>query len=158
MQRRSLLLAAVPTVMGLASKARAHHGWSSFDADRPLYLEGRAERVEWRNPHVELQLQLPAALVLPADLTKRTLPAQSSPLDGAAILAKTELPKRTDRRWTLELAPLTRMQAWQVAEIKPGAALSAVGYTSAGEKGEAVLRVEYLFIDGKAYGLRSAPA
>ena len=52
----------------------------------------------------------------------------------------------------------TRMQAWQVPEIKPGTAVSVVGFGLRDEKGEAVLRAEYLFVDGKAYGLRSSPA
>ena len=43
-------------------------------------------------------------------------------------------------------------------EIKPGATISAVGFTFKDEKGEAVMRVEYLFVDGKVYGLRSSPA
>ena len=50
------------------------------------------------------------------------------------------------------------MEAWKVAEIKPCQPVAAIGYTFPGEKGEAVLRVEYLFADGKAYGLRSSPA
>ena len=50
------------------------------------------------------------------------------------------------------------MQAWQVPEIKPGTAVSVVGFGLRDEKGEAVLRAEYLFVDGKAYGLRSSPA
>ena len=50
------------------------------------------------------------------------------------------------------------MEAWKVAEIKPGQTVAAIGYTFPAEKGEAVLRVEYLFVDGKAYGLRSSPA
>jgi len=152
MQRRVFLMAAVST------PALAHHGWSSFDADRPLYLEGRAAKVVWRNPHAEIELDVTAGLKLPADLAKRAVPAQSAGIDGPAILAKATLPTRSDKRWELELAPLTRLQAWQVAEIKPGTALSVVGYTFAGEKGEAILRVEYLFVDGKAYGLRSSPA
>jgi hypothetical protein len=104
-----------------------------------------------------VELELASPLKLPADLAKRPVPAQSAQLNGPGILAKAALPQRTDRRWELELAPLTRMQAWQVAEIKPGTPLSAVGYTFAGEKGDAVLRVEYLFVDGKACGLRSSP-
>jgi len=32
-----------------------------------------------------------------------------------------------------------------------------VGYTFSGEKGDAVLRAEYLFVGGKAYGMRSSP-
>ena len=43
-------------------------------------------------------------------------------------------------------------------EIKPGASLAVIGYTEPGEKGGAVLRVEYLFVDQQAYGLRSSPA
>ena len=50
------------------------------------------------------------------------------------------------------------MQAWQVPEIKPGTAVSVVGFGLRDEKGEAVLRAEYLFVGGKAYGLRSSPA
>jgi hypothetical protein len=68
------------------------------------------------------------------------------------------VPRRLDRQWELELAPLTRLEAWKVAEIKPGTTVSAVGFTFKEEKGEAVMRVEYLFVDGKVYGLRSSPA
>jgi hypothetical protein len=152
MQRRLFLAAAVSTPV------LAHHGWSSFDADRPIYLEGRAAKVSWRNPHAEIELELASPLALPTDLAKRPVPAQSASIDGPGILAKTVLPTRSDKRWELELAPLTRLEAWKVAEIKPGTPLSVVGYTFAGEKGEAILRVEYLFVDGKAYGLRSSPA
>ena len=84
--------------------------------------------------------------------------AYQTQMDGKALLAKTVLPTRKDRRWEVELAPLTRMQAWQVQEIKPGTAVSVVGFTLREEKGDAVLRAEYLFVDGKAYGLRSSPA
>ena len=60
--------------------------------------------------------------------------------------------------WEIELAPLTRMQAWQVAEVKPGQTVGVIGFAFAGEKGDPILRAEFLFVDGKAYGLRSAPA
>ena len=30
--------------------ALAHHGWSGFDQDRPLYLEGSVARVRWAQP------------------------------------------------------------------------------------------------------------
>lgn len=154
LQRRHVLLAATAIPWG----ARAHHGWSSFDPDRPIYLEGTVRKVRWQNPHAELELETPAELKLPADLAQRVVPAQVSPVDGKALLAETVLPTRKDRRWEVELAPLTRMQAWQVQEIKPGTAVSVVGFTLREEKGDAVLRAEYLFVDGKAYGLRSSPA
>jgi Family of unknown function (DUF6152) len=138
--------------------AHAHHGWSSFDQTRPLYLEGRAASVAWRNPHAELVLEVAPDLKLPPDLAARSLPAQSAPVDGVALLKAAQLPTRKDRRWSIELAPLSRMAAWQVPEIKPGDTIGVLGFTFAAEKGDAVLRVEYLFAAGKAFGLRSAPA
>lgn len=153
-QRRTLLLASAAAPLA----ARAHHGWSSFDQNRPLWLEGRATQVAWRNPHAELKLELPADPKLPADLAGRAVPAQSTPVDGKALLAAAQLPKRRDRVWTIELAPLTRLQAWAMPEIKVGAQVGVLGFTLTDEKGEAVLRAEYLWLDGKAYGLRSSPA
>jgi Family of unknown function (DUF6152) len=156
MQRRHVLI-ALPAALA-ALPARAHHGWSSFDLARPIYLEGRAAKVAWRNPHAELELELAAGLKLPADLASRRVPAQAASVDGAALLKAAALPTRTDRRWQIELAPLTRMQAWKVPEIKDGDSVAVLGFTFAGEKGDAVLRVEYLFFGGLVYGLRSAPA
>ncbi|MES2611951.1 MAG: DUF6152 family protein [Pseudomonadota bacterium] len=155
---RRQVLAAATALPLVPLMAHAHHGWSSFDADRPIYLEGTARKVRWQNPHAELELELPANLALPPNLAQRALPAQTAPVDGKALLARAVLPTRKDRRWEVELAPLTRMQAWQVAEIKPGTALSVLGFTLREEKGDAVLRAEYLFVDGKVYGLRSSPA
>lgn len=154
MQRRLLLLATAT----LPLAARAHHGWSSFDLSRPLYLEGRAVNVAWRNPHVELDLDVVADLKLPADLAQRSLPAQAATVDGPGLLKAAQTPTRKDQRWHIELAPLTRMEAWKVPPLKNGDSVALLGFTFAGEKGEAVLRVEYLWIAGKAYGLRSSPA
>jgi hypothetical protein len=114
--------------------------------------------VAWRNPHVEVELDLPATLALPGDLKQRQVPAQSAPVDAPRLLAAAVLPTRKDKRWELEFAPLTRMQAWQVPEFKSGDSLSVLGFTTPGEQGEAVLRVELLWFGGKAYGLRSSPA
>ena len=159
MQRRSFVAAiAGAGTAGLVPAARAHHGWSSFDQDRPVYLEGTAEKVSWGNPHAEVRLRVPGTLALPADLKTRAVPKQSAGLDGARILGAASLPRRKDAVWDVELAPISRMQAWQVAEIKAGQPLAVVGYTFTNEQGAAVLRVEYLFVDGKAYGLRSSPA
>jgi hypothetical protein len=36
--------------------------------------------------------------------------------------------------------------------------VGVLGFTYAEEKGDPVLRAEYLFVDGKVYGLRSSPA
>lgn len=93
LQRRHLLVLAASLPLG----ARAHHGWSSFDPERPIYLEGTVRKVRWQNPHAELELELPAGLKLPDDLAQRAVPAQTSPVDGKALLAKTVLPTRGDR-------------------------------------------------------------
>jgi hypothetical protein len=154
MQRRSLLVA----VLAAPLAARAHHGWSSFDQGRPIWLEGKAAKVAWRNPHAELTLELPADLKLPADLASRQLPAQSAGVDGPALLKAAQLPTRKDRLWEIELAPLTRMNAWKVPEIKVGDTVGVLGFTFNGEKGDPILRAEYLFVGGQVYGLRSSPA
>ena len=158
MQRRSVLsLAALPALPMLSTLAHAHHGWSSFDQDRPIYLEGRVSRVAWQNPHAELKLEVPAALSLPAGLAQRAVPAQSAPIDGKALLARAVLPTRRDRVWEIELAPLSRLQTWKVEPLKVGDTISLVGFTFIKEQGEAILRVEFLFVGDKAYGLRSSP-
>ena len=139
--------------------ARAHHGWGGFDQDRPIYLEGKAGTRHLEEPACRADAALTPGLALPADLAKRALPAQSASVDARAHpLPRPGCRRAQDPVWELELAPLTRMEAWKVAEIKPGQQVAAIGYTFPGEKGEAVLRVEYLFADGKAYGLRSSPA
>lgn len=155
MQRRLLL--AGTTLLALRP-AFAHHGWSSFDQQRPIYLEGRAARVQWRNPHAELDLELSQPLALPADLASRSVPAQSAPVDGPAILKAATLPTRKDRIWHVELAPLTRMDAWRVAPLTVGQSLAVIGFTFAEEKGDPILRAEFLMVGGQAYGLRSSPA
>lgn len=152
--RRTCLLAAA----ALPFAARAHHGWSSFDQDRPLFLQGRVVEVKWQNPHAELMLELPADYRLPADVATRAAPAQSAAVDGKALLAKAVAPTRKDRRWEIELAPLTRMEAWKVVPVKVGDTVGVLGFTFKDEKGEAVLRAEYLYANGQAYGLRSSPA
>jgi hypothetical protein len=42
MHRRTFV-AAAPALLALP--AWAHHGWSSFDQNRPIYLEGKATKV-----------------------------------------------------------------------------------------------------------------
>ena len=157
-RRDALKFSAVLSTAGLCLPALAHHGWSSFDQDRPIYLEGRVVKSSWQNPHAELELDVPAGLKVPTDLAARSLPAQTAPVDGKALLVKAVVPTRQDKLWEIELAPMSRMQAWNVAEIKPGANVAVLGFTFIGEKGEAVLRVEYLFVAGNTYALRSSPA
>jgi hypothetical protein len=37
--------------LAIPMAAAAHHGWSSYDTDRVLRLEGRFTAVSWSNPH-----------------------------------------------------------------------------------------------------------
>lgn len=160
MHRRELIghASACTGLALLPGWVHAHHGWSSFDQDRPIYLEGRAVDVKWRNPHAELVLELPETLSLPPDLARRALPAQTASVDGPALLARAELPRRRDRRWDVELAPLFRLGQWQMPEIQNGTGLALVGFTFKNEQGAALVRAEYVFLGGKTYGLRSSPA
>ena len=137
MKRRSIVIAAASLPVA-ARLAWAHHGWSSFDQDRPIYLEGKVVRTRWQNPHAELVIEVPAGLKLPADLATRTAAgAERAGRRRRACWPRRPCRRRNDRQWELELAPLTRMEAWKVAEIKPGTAISAVGFTIKDEKGEA---------------------
>ena len=92
---------------------------------------------------------------LPADLaSERAARAVGGGVDAQALLKAAALPTRKDRRWQVELAPLTRMGAWKTPEIKNGDALSMLGFTFAGEKGEAdAARRIPVPVGGKAYGL-----
>ena len=122
---------------------------------RDTRLAGEADR-QRTGDHPKLELG--GEPRLPPDLASRTLPAQQASVDAAALLKAARLPVRRERRWQVELAPLTRMQAWKVPEIRNGDTLGVLGYTFAGERGEAVLRAEYVWVAGGVYGLRSGPA
>jgi hypothetical protein len=140
MHRRTLLIAG----LGVALPAAAHHGWSSFNQDQPLYLEGRLKSVQWRNPHAEGVIEVATGLALPGDLAGRKLPAQSRvPADAAGD-------------WEVEFAPLSRMEAWGVTPLKAGDRVELIGYAGVAGKPR-LMRVEYLIVQGRAAGLRSAP-
>lgn len=144
--------AVVPT------PASAHHGWSSFDTAAPVYLVGTVRQVTWANPHAMLVIEPDAQVTLPSDLAGRTVPPQVAPVDAASVLGKAALPRRNAPRWTVELAPMSRLESWRLAPIAVGERVELVGYTLSQPQAEPVIRVEYLFRDGRAYGLRSGPA
>lgn len=137
--------------------ALAHHGWSSFDETKPVYLEGIVKSVAWQNPHAEFMLEVNGAAP-PAALSRFAVPKQSAPVDAIMILGTAKAPMRKDKVWEVELAPITRMDAWKVAPVKVGEKVSVVGYTHKDEKGEAILRVEFLIGNGKVTPLRSSPS
>ena len=134
----------------------AHHGWSSFDESRPLFLSGKVSSVKWQNPHAELTLQLSTPLALPANPANIRFPAQSASIDGSKLLASAQLPKHRGS-WNVELAPLTRMQAWKIEPIKIGDEISFIVFTYKDEAGPKVARAEFLMVGTNVYGLRSSP-
>ena len=139
----------------LAAPALAHHGWSSFDQDKPLYLSGTLTQVRWQNPHTEVMLRVDATK-LPEGMAARTVPAQQQSVDGPGILKKVQVPANAAGVWEVEFAPLSRMQAWGLSQpLKVGDRIEVIGYGLADDK--RVLRAEYLFINGKAYAFRSSP-
>lgn len=157
-RRHCFRFVAASAAAAWSTRVLAHHGWSSFDQERPLYLQGRVVEVRWRNPHAELVIDVPAGLSLPSGLAERRIPAQSAPIDAGSVLAKASLPRRRDQRWELELAPLFRLSQWQLDPVAEGTQVEVVGFGFRDERGPALLRVEFLFVDGRAYALRSSPA
>ncbi|HZA96674.1 MAG TPA: DUF6152 family protein [Burkholderiaceae bacterium] len=139
-----------------AAPVLAHHGWSSFDQDKPLYLSGTLTQVRWQNPHAEVMLRVDATK-LPDGIASRTVPEQQQSVDGAGILKKVQVPANAAGEWEVEFAPLSRMQAWGLSQPpKVGDRVEVIGYGLADEK-KRLLRVEYLFVNGKAYAFRSSP-
>ena len=154
MKYRHMLLGLAATAICVS--AFAHHGWSSFDQDRPLYLSGEVKSVRWQNPHAETVLSVDARLALPVSLTADALPAQTQSVDRTTLLKNLQLPPSPAGDWEVEFAPLTRMHAWGVAALKAGDRIELIGYAGVPGKPK-LMRVEYLIVGGKAYGLRSMP-
>ena len=141
----------------LAAPVLAHHGWSSFDQDKPLYLSGTLTQVRWQNPHTEVMLRADVTK-LPDGIATRTVPAQQQSVDGAGILKKVQVPANAAGVWEIEFAPLSRMQAWGLSQpLKVGDRIEVIGYGLADDNNKRLLRAEYLFINGKAYAFRSSP-
>jgi hypothetical protein len=141
----------------LAAPVLAHHGWSSFDQDKPLYLSGTLTQVRWQNPHTEVMLRVDATK-LPEGIASRTVPAQQQSVDGAGILKKVQVPANAAGVWEIEFAPLSRMQAWGLSQpLKVGDRVEVIGYGMADDSNKRLLRAEYLFVNGKAYAFRSSP-
>lgn len=152
--KQLLLLAAF-----FLPSAFAHHGWSSFEQDKPLYLQGTIKSVRWANPHAEAVIVVAPDLRLPLDLATRELPKQTQAVDGAALAKKTALPPAPSGEWQLEFAPLFRMQAWGMGEApKVGDTIEVIGYTAPTIARGRLMRVEYVFHGGRAAALRSSPA
>jgi hypothetical protein len=72
MKQRDWMLGALAAPwMAALSIVLAHRGSSSFDQDRPIYVEGKVVGVRWADPHAEVDIEVPANLKLANDLAKR---------------------------------------------------------------------------------------
>ena len=155
MNRRYFVQLAIGALF--AAPVLAHHGWSSFDQDKPLYLSGTLTQVRWQNPHTEVMLRVDATK-LPDGIASRAVPAQQQSIDSAGILKKVQVPANATGTWEVEFAPLSRMQAWGLSQpLKVGDRIEVIGYGLADDN-KRLLRAEYLFLNGKAYAFRSSPA
>ncbi|HEU0203587.1 MAG TPA: DUF6152 family protein [Burkholderiaceae bacterium] len=76
--RFALLLVAA---MSLASAVLAHHGWSGYDASKPLTLKGSIKESGYEHPHGHVRLQTSdklwlAVLAPPYRMENRGLPRE----------------------------------------------------------------------------------
>ncbi len=46
----------VAIAASVAPPARAHHGWSSYEADKPVKVDAPLADVRYRNPHAEVEV------------------------------------------------------------------------------------------------------
>ena len=75
---RSAAALAVATLF--AGSAAAHHGWSEYDASKPLKLSGKVVKSGYEHPHGHVQLATPGKtwtviLAPPSRMENRGLPA-----------------------------------------------------------------------------------
>jgi Family of unknown function (DUF6152) len=156
-KRSSLKAAAAGAAAFWLPAAQAHHGWSSFNEAQSFYLAGVIRQARWQNPHAEIELAPDADLKLPADLAQRKVPQQTNPVDVAQVLKNAQLPALKAAQWTIELAPIFRMEQWRVVPLKAGDKVAVVGYMLARET-KPLMRIEVLIVGDQHYGLRSSPA
>lgn len=78
--RRVLVLAVLLALVPVA--AIAHHGWSSYDASRPLSLDGTIREAGYEHPHGYVKLETPdktwlVVLAPPSRMENRGLPRET---------------------------------------------------------------------------------
>ena len=89
----ALLLSVVPV------GAAAHHGWSSYDASKPLNLDGTIRESGYEHPHGYVKLETPektwlVVLAPPSRMENRGLPREM--LKPGTKASVTAYPKRDD--------------------------------------------------------------
>jgi hypothetical protein len=86
-------------VLSLATAAFAHHGWSGYDASKPLTVTGTIKEAGYEHPHGFVRLQAPekawvVTLAPPSRMENRGL--QQATLKPGTTATVMGYPSRTD--------------------------------------------------------------
>ena len=124
----------------------AHHGWPAYDTAQPLFISGTIEQLEWVNPHVEIQLAVPSSVQIPDDLANLALPQELESLGYRETLRNVIVPSNSEKIWQLEMAPISRLRRWGLAEPpQVGSRISVIGYQSCTDPDE--IRPELIILE-----------
>ena len=133
--RRAVLGLALAALLSVPA-AEAHHGWSSYNTQVPLYLEGTRRRSQWRNPHPELVvvIEAPARAVDPSKVSAAVRRGRGRSSETRWLARKPPVPGR----YAVHLPPIARLERAGVsAPPKAGERLVAIAYASCSEAGTA---------------------
>jgi hypothetical protein len=151
----SLLVACLALNMAMPLTAQAHHGWSSYDLTRPIYVEGEVTEVIWSNPHVEVLLKTAPDLAVPAGFAQTGLPEMLEQVGGRDSVQNVRVPSEQGKTWRIEFAPIARMGGYNMSRRpETGTRMAFVGYISRTLCDE--MRVELvIYADGDMYPMRN---
>ncbi len=98
-RRTTGLTAGVALALALATAALAHHGWSGYDASKPLTVTGTIKVSGYEHPHGFVRLETPekvwvVTLAPPSRMENRGLP--SVMLKSGSTATVMGYPSRTD--------------------------------------------------------------
>jgi Family of unknown function (DUF6152) len=98
-RRTTGLTAGVALALALATAALAHHGWSGYDASKPLTVTGTIKVSGYEHPHGFVRLETPekvwvVTLAPPSRMENRGLP--SAMLKAGSTATVMGYPSRTD--------------------------------------------------------------
>jgi Family of unknown function (DUF6152) len=98
-RRTTGLTAGVALALALATAALAHHGWSGYDASKPLTVTGTIKVSGYEHPHGFVRLETPekvwvVTLAPPSRMENRGLP--SAMLRAGSPATVMGYPSRTD--------------------------------------------------------------
>jgi hypothetical protein len=92
-------VASLALVLTLATAAFAHHGWSGYDATKPVTVTGTIREAGYEHPHGFVRLETPekvwvVTLAPPSRMENRGLP--SAMLKSGSTATVMGYPSRTD--------------------------------------------------------------